>query len=409
VSFLLRWWLAGRAITVAAALCWGGWLVTGGIQLGMSWLQKAYTGPVPDLRTAVIIPCYNEDPAFLAAVLDSLRAQTHPADDVIVCDDGSDVSYEAVRARYPEVTWIRQDNAGKKHAQAAALALAPAADIFVTIDSDSMLARNAIEEALRPFGDPWVQAVTGIEMAPNWNRNLLTRTQNARAVSFQLLAMASQSVAGSVLICPGAFSMYRADLVRAILPAYLGETFAGVPVTLGDDTALTFFALMAGRVVQQPTAFSFPVYPERLSHHLRQWLRWMRASTVRTVWQLRYLPVASFAWLVTLWQLAAFTAGMAVTAMIPLTWPESEPLAIVMGAGIALWPLIISARMITIRRSDMTAWQTLGCIALMPLGALWYLLVLRQIRFWGIATCTRQNWVTRENGPEVRVHPQETP
>ncbi len=35
-------------------------------------------------------------------------------------------------------------------------------------------------------------------------------------------------------------------------------------------------------------------------------------------------------------------------------------------------------------------------IALMPVAAVWYLLVLRQIRFYGIATCYRQGWVTRK-------------
>jgi len=35
-------------------------------------------------------------------------------------------------------------------------------------------------------------------------------------------------------------------------------------------------------------------------------------------------------------------------------------------------------------------------VALMPLAALWYLLVLRQIRLWGIFTCDRQGWNTRQ-------------
>jgi hypothetical protein len=42
---------------------------------------------------------------------------------------------------------------------------------------------------------------------------------------------------------------------------------------------------------------------------------------------------------------------------------------------------------------------------------LWYLVVLRQIRFYGIATCWRQGWVTRAN-VEVRLSndtpPQQT-
>ncbi len=58
-------------------------------------------------------------------------------------------------------------------------------------------------------------------------------------VAFQLFAMSAQSRArGNVLINPGAFSLYRADLIREIVPAYLDETFFGCPVTPGDDTAL---------------------------------------------------------------------------------------------------------------------------------------------------------------------------
>jgi hypothetical protein len=44
-------------------------------------------------------------------------------------------------------------------------------------------------------------------------------------------------------------------------------------------------------------------------------------------------------------------------------------------------------------------------VALLPVAALWYLLVLRQIRFYGIATCARQHWVTRQD-VEVRIGEQ---
>jgi len=55
-----------------------------------------------------------------------------------------------------------------------------------------------------------------------------------------------------------------------------------------------------------------------------------------------------------------------------------------------------------VKRSDVSGWGILGGVALMPFAALWYLLVLRQIRFWGIATCARQGWVTRRQ-VEVRL------
>jgi hyaluronan synthase len=133
----------------------------------------------------------------------------------------------------------------------------------------------------------------------------------------------------------------------------------------------------------------------------------MRSSTIRTMWQIRYLPILSFAWFVTVWQLCAFTASMAVTVFIPVAWPESKPLLIVMLVGLGAWPWIISLRMVTVRRADQNFWQALSGILLMPLGGLWYLLILRQIRFWGIASCTKQGWVTRQQGVEVHLHPEE--
>jgi hyaluronan synthase len=358
----------------------------------------------------VVVPCYNEDPAYLMRVLDSLRQQTRPPDRVVVCDDGSRVSYAGLPEAYPEATWLRQDNRGKKHAQAACITAAPEADIYVMIDSDSALEPRALAEGLRPFTDPRVAAVAGVEWASNWGENLLTRSMGARSLAFQLFAMASQSTAGgSVLIAPGAFSLYRGPLLRSCLPAYLGETFCGVPVVLGDDTMLTFFALLAGRVVQQPTAVAFPAYPERVSHHLRQWTRWMRASTIRQIWRLRYLPLSSYGWWFSVYQLGAYTAGLAASVLIIAAWPVSAPLLAGSLTGLVLWPLILASRLACLTRSDQSAWSLLGGVALMPLAGLWYLLVLRQIRLFGIATCTRQGWVTRKR-VEVRLHePRQAP
>jgi hyaluronan synthase len=380
------------------------------VQLVLAWRQKPFTvthrqnAQLAGLEVAVVIPCYNEDPAILDRTIYSLFRQTRLPGHVVVVDDGSACDYTAVRARWEQqrpagtrFTWLRQANAGKKHAQAAAWACAPDADIFVTIDSDSALDQRAIEEGLKPFADPGIVSVAGLETAYNYGTNLLTRAIAARSLGFQLFAMSAQSTAnGNVIINPGAFSLYRAWLIRLVTPAYLGETFFGTPVTLGDDTALTMFALAFGRAVQQPTAVSMPVYPEKLSHHLRQWTRWMRASTIRTFWRMRYLPVRSYGWVFVVYQQWAFFASVAVTVAIPLAWPATENLAVAGGLALLIWPWVISVRLATVRRSDQGLGAKLVGIALMPAAALWYLLVLRQIRFYGIATCHRQGWVTRQ-------------
>ena len=97
---------------------------------------------------------------------------------------------------------------------------------------------------------------------------------------FQTIACATQSLFGDVLVSRGAFALYRAEMIREIVDSYTGETFLGHPVKLGDDAALTLFARGRGRAVQQSSAFALTMYPETLWHHLRQWCRWMRGSTI---------------------------------------------------------------------------------------------------------------------------------
>jgi len=379
-------------------------------QLILAWLQKPYTvtrrqqAQLDRLWVTVNIPVYNEDPAILDRTIYALFRQTRLPDHVQVVDDGSALDYGEVRAWWeayhpPGVrfSWVRQENAGKKHAQAVTFIGDRHADVFVTIDSDSALDCCALDEGLKPFADPRIVSVAGLETAFNYDANILTRAISARSLAFQLFAMSAQSKArGNVLINPGAFSLYRAGLIREIVPAYLGETFFGCPVTLGDDTALTMFALCRGRAVHQPSAVSMPVYPETVSHHLRQWTRWMRASTIRTFWRLRYLPVLSYSWLYVVYTLWAFFTSVAITIVIPLAWPATRNLAIASGIALVAWPCATAVRIATLRRSDQRWYGKLTGVLLLPFAALWYLIVLRQIRFYGIATCARQHWVTRE-------------
>jgi len=129
----------------------------------------------------------------------------------------------------------------------------------------------------------------------------------------------------------------------------------------------------------------------------------MRASTIRTFWRIRYLPVLSYVWLYVVYTLWGFFTAVAITIVIPLDWPATRNLALASGIAVVAWPCAIAIRLATVRRSDQRWYSKLGGILLLPAAALWYLVVLRQIRFYGIATCSRQHWVTREK-VEVTLH-----
>jgi hyaluronan synthase len=115
----------------------------------------------------VIIPAYNEGAMVLNAI-ESVVAADYPRDriEIIAVDDGSkDDTWNYIAAaaqRYPGlVTALRQDrNRGKREAMALAISRARG-DVFVTVDSDSVIERDALLAIVAPFSNPKVGAVAG--------------------------------------------------------------------------------------------------------------------------------------------------------------------------------------------------------------------------------------------------------
>jgi len=208
---------------------------------------------------------------------------------------------------------------------------------------------------------------------------------------------------GDTLTNRGPFALYRAWIIREIVPAYINETFLGHPIKLGDDAALTLFARARGRAVQQASAFAFATHPELYSHHFRQWTRWMRGSITRDCWRLRYLPVWSYGWWYTVVKTYTFLVGPAAPVLMAMAYPYSRRDLEYVVLGLILWPALTSLRILQIRRSDETWWFRVGLLLIHPTAVLWTSLVMRWIRFYGLATFLRQGWVTRIRGVEVEL------
>jgi hyaluronan synthase len=365
------------------------------------------------LQVTVNLPVYNEDPVLLDRALYALFTQTRLPGRVEVVDDGSTTDYTALRDYWalncPDgvtFSWVRQENRGKKRAQARTFGRYGDADIFVTLDSDTALERRALEEGLKPFASRRVQSVAGLELAFNHGKNWLTRLHSARCVIWQMLSCSAQSALGDVLVNRGTFALYRAPVIRDNLRAYLDETFFGHPVYLGDDAALTLFARGRGRAVQQPTAVQFAMYPETLSHHFRQWTRWMRGSTIRTFWRIRYLPLTSYGWWFTVLNLWTYVAGLATVAVCLALWPGSRFFVGTMALASSGWSYGLAIRMLAVVRSDQGWGTRIGSFLMAPVVTAWSVAVLRPLRLYGIVTCLQQGWVTRsvvEVGPRAEA------
>jgi hyaluronan synthase len=410
-------WAGYRALQISralhghdsAALLWTALFLSAGHQITLAWLDKPFTvSPrqqelLDRLFVCVNVPVYNEDPATLDRTLYALFHQTRLPNRVQVVDDGSTTSdYAAIRDHWlaaaparVDFSWVRTPNRGKRHAQAVTFHR-DRSDILVTVDSDTTLELRAIEEGLKPFVNRKVQSVAGIEVAYNAHANLLTRIGSLRQLAWQLTQCCVLSMAGDVLVNRGTFALYRGPVIRDNLGAYLSETFLGRQVRFSDDSLLTLFALQRGRAVQQLTAFQLPMYPEKVSHALRQWLRWMRGSTIRNFWRLRYLPMWSYGWWMSLlswWQFAISSiAYIWVFVWRPLEGHFSiTPIMIVL-----LSSYLVTMRSLLIARSDHSSISQLDTYLLAPFNLVWSLLVLRPLRLWGVLTCARTQWGTRQ-------------
>jgi hyaluronan synthase len=384
-------------------------------QIGGAYLERPATATgrareyLDGLRVVAIVPVYNEDPAALRACLESMARQTRTPDVIYVVDDGStDVGgYETVKrwflATAPTlgiaVSWHVQDNAGKRHAQAVAVRTTDDADIYWTVDSDTVSDPRALEELLLPFADPRVQSVAGVVMAANVGSSFLARITDLWFVTGQLTDRSSLSVFGAVWVNSGPIAAYRAAVVRDNLDGYLTERFFGRDVTFSDDSLLTLFAMVRGRTVQQPTAFAFALMPDRFGHLCRMYLRWMRGSFIRSWWRVRYLPLRSYAWWAHLLRWASMVVATVVFVTVVFVSPVVEPTLTALPWLLSVTFIVGWAqtlRYLTVCRSDESTGRRVWTWLLAPVAVVLAAVVLRVIRWYGAVTCWRTGWGTRK-------------
>lgn len=366
------------------------------------------------LRVDVVVPVYNEDPHLLAAGILSMARQTRTPHTVWLVDDGSrqaghpflvlqePVVGDAIRAaRAAGVTVVthRQENAGKRWAQSVAFRRSPA-DIFITVDSDTVLRPDALEQILVPFARADVHSVAGAAYGQNYRRSLFTRVVEVGFVMSFIQGRMAEGAWGSVRVNCGIFAAYRGDLVRDNLDRYLHQRFLGRPVKSGDDRALTFFAKERGRTEFQPTAIAYSALPERLGHLVRQRLRWSRSWCWGALWLLRR-PVLSADFAFTLTQVLAYAMlpiSLGVTSVGVLTGAISpnlllSTLLVSMGIGV-----VAHARYVLFARRGEPLVQRVLTWLVSPLYSLLYLLVLLPLQYYAfLRPRPQKTWGTRSH------------
>lgn len=358
--------------------------------------SQFYTPVTDDHRetVSVIIPEYNEDPALFERGLRSVLDQPYPIEDVWVIDDGSDSDdawtiAEAYADEYDHVHAIRLDeNQGKRHAQAEGFRRATG-DIFVTMDSDTVLDEDSITNLIRPFADTEVMATTGYPRIVDTHGSFLKKLIDMRYwVAFNV-ERAAQSVFGTVVCCCGVLSAYRREVVLDNLEGYTTQRFLNAECTFGDDRHLTTYALREGRVVYQSTAGAQTDAPETLRGYIKQQVRWMRSFWRESLLALWWAPRRSRILLTMLvidlllpFALVGIGFGMVV---VRVAFYESV---------IPILYIIIIVGVAYLRNAPYRK-QDASVFIMSPIYAVLYLTMLLPLSFYALLTVRANGWGTR--------------
>ena len=231
-------------------------------------LNPSFPTTTAPRTVAVIIPAHNEE-ACIAETIKSVLAQTAAIEQVIVVDDASTDRTGEIASQFPEVELVRPtvNQGSKPRAQNYALKFVRA-DLFVTIDADTLLAPDAIEQLLPYFSDPKTGAVCGF-VIPQRVNTLFERGRFIEYLFGCTLSKGAQNQVGAVVVASGCFAAYPTELV-------LGQ--GGFPPgTMAEDMDLTWRLAKKGyEVYFHDTAYCYPIDPPNLKIFVAQVDRWYR-------------------------------------------------------------------------------------------------------------------------------------
>lgn len=245
----------------------------------------------------VIVPAYNEGNQVLHT-LESIAKSDYPASklQIIAIDDGSvddtwDWIQTAAHRFAGRIETIKlHKNSGKRKALHAGF-LRSKGEIFVTIDSDSIIETQTLRKLISPFvRDSKVGAVAGNVRVLNNEQGIIPKLLDVSfAYSFDF-TRASQSMVDTVFCTPGALSAYKRWPVMKNLETWLNQTFLGKPATIGEDRAMTNLIIRDGwKVKFQSDAIVYTNVPTRYTKLCKMFLRWARSNLRETLLMSRFI------------------------------------------------------------------------------------------------------------------------
>jgi hyaluronan synthase len=245
----------------------------------------------------VIVPAYNEGDLVYQTLL-SIASSDFPKHklQILAIDDGSkdDTWYWMQKAKDKlgdQITIFQQpSNKGKRHALYRGFNLGTG-EVFVTIDSDSIIKTDTLRNLVSPFiTDESCGAVAGNVRVLNNKNAILPKMLNVSFVMSFEFVRSAESQLGSVLCTPGALAAYRSTAVFNCLPEWINQKFMGQSSDIGEDRAMTNMILKQGKkVLFQRNAVVLTDVPEKYKGLYKMFIRWGRSNVRENIAMAKYV------------------------------------------------------------------------------------------------------------------------
>jgi hyaluronan synthase/N-acetylglucosaminyltransferase len=347
--------------------------------------------PLP--KAAVIVALYNEDEQIFLRSLQTLAGQDYPALEIIVVDDGSQPNpeYRAIAELFG-ARYVRQQNAGKRHAMSTGFAMLTAdTEIVMVADSDTFWKPDAARQMAKVLlSAPDVGAVTGYVGVSNVTASYLTRLIDMRYYMAFQQERASQAFFGTVVCVSGPLGAYRRDVIERIKQPFVSQRFLGKPCTFGDDRHLTNLVLGLGyKVLYAADSHCATEAPVTLKRYLTQQARWGKSHWREMIWQFKALPVQSiylsYDWMITLLLPFLLVLSMGHYGYLAITHSPMH-LTYLFGTMIGLSVIRVLEPIRITRRPIYLAFVLYTVI---------HLAIMLPLKFYSLATVNRTGWGTR--------------
>lgn len=245
----------------------------------------------------VIVPAYNESKHVWDTLI-SLADSDYPKEklQILAVDDGSlddtwDWMIKAKKRLGDRLDIYKQpQNQGKRHALYRGFNIG-SGDIFVTVDSDSVVEPDTLRNLVSPFvNNEDCGAVAGNIRVLNNKKEMLPKMLDVSFVMSFEFVRSAESTLNSVLCTPGALAAYRKTAVHQCLPEWINQTFMGQPSDIGEDRAMTNMILKQGKhVLFQRNAVAYTNVPEQYKGLYKMFIRWGRSNVRENIAMAKYV------------------------------------------------------------------------------------------------------------------------